>query len=121
MSLGVTQLIDAVAVQALAPRMGEGVKVVAFAIDVLAAATFAAMGYFAAQRQTWAFVAGMALYLLDALLFLALLALAPDFRGFLVIAFHAYVLYSVFGGYKACTRLAEMGGEVPPPPVATPA
>lgn len=119
-SLGVTQFFDAVAAQALAPRVGEGVKVVAFAFDLFAVGVFAALGYFAAKRQTWAFVVGMTLYLLDALLFLALLFLAQSFQGLLVLAFHAYVLYSIFGGYKACARLAETGGDVPPPPVATP-
>jgi hypothetical protein len=124
-SLGITQIIDALAVHALAPRIGEGVKIVAFVLDVLAAGIFALMGFFASKRNTWAFVAGMALYLLDALLFIAVVLLlgAFSFQAFIVVAFHAYVLWSIYGGYKACARLAATGGgnsPPSPPPVATP-
>jgi hypothetical protein len=114
-SLGVTQIIDAVALQLLAPKMGEGVKIVAFFFDLLAAALFVLIGYFAGKFHSWVFVAGMALYLLDALIFI----LAGKWLG---LAFHAYVLYSIFGGYKACTRLtaADRNAPPPPPPVATP-
>lgn len=123
-SLGVTQIIDAIA-NALAARGSGSVKIVALAFDVLAAGIFALMGYFASKRHAWAFVVGMALYVLDALLLLALALLAGDlsFRTLIVIAFHAYVLWQVFNGYKACARLAASGGgNLPPspPPVATP-
>jgi hypothetical protein len=123
-SLGITQIIDALAVQALAPRIGEGVKLVAFVLDVLAAGLFALLGYFATKLNTWAFVAGMALYVLDALLFLGLVLLfgALSLQAFIVLAFHAYVLWNMFNGYKAAARLAASGGNTPPspPPVATP-
>jgi hypothetical protein len=123
-SLGITQIIDAVAVYGLAPRIGEGVKIVAFLFDVLAAGLFALMGYFAAKHHGWAFIVGMALYLLDALMFLAvsLLLQAPFFQAFIVVAFHAYVLWSIYGGYKASTRIPEAArnSPPPPPPVATP-
>lgn len=123
-SLGITQMIDAVAVQLLAPKIGEGVKLFAFVIDLIAAAIFGLLGYFATKRQTWAFVAGMALYVLDLLLFLGLAVLfgALSFQAFIVIAFHAYVLWNLFNGYKACARLAASGGNRPPspPPYATP-
>ena len=40
----------------------------------------------------------------------------------LMAAFHAYVLYSVYGGYKACTRIPKVDKNTPPPPplMATP-
>ena len=123
-SLGVTQIIDAVAVQVLAPRIGGGVKIVAFLLDVLAAGIFALMGYFATKRKTWAFAVGMALYALDALVFLGFVLLfgALSFPAVIMAAFHAYVLWNLFNGYKACARLAASGGNLPPspPPVATP-
>ena len=123
-SLGLTQIIDAVAVQVLAPRIGEGVKIVAFLFDVLAAGIFALMGYFATKRQTWAFVAGMVLYVLDAVVFLGFVTVfgAISLSAVIMAAFHAYVLWQVFNGYKACARLAASGGNMPPspPPVATP-
>lgn len=106
-SLGFTQMIDAVAVQLLAPKLGEGVKLFAFVLDLIAAGIFALLGYFATKRQTWAFVAGMGLYVLDLLLFLGLAVLfdALSFQAFIVVAFHAYVLWNLFNGYKACARL----------------
>jgi hypothetical protein len=106
-SLGVTQFIDAVA-REVANQWGAGFKVVAFVLDLTAAGLFALLGYFATKRHQWAFVAGMALYALDAVL-CALVGL------WLGLAFHAYVLYSVFGGYKACTALAELDKQTPPP------
>ena len=106
-SLGVTQLVDAVA-NVGADRVGWGVKVVALVFDLVAAGLFALLGMFAGKRQTWAFVVGMVLYLLDALVCL--------FIGFwLGLAFHAFALYSIFGGYKAGARLAELDKHTPPP------
>lgn len=123
-SLGITQIIDALAVQLLAPRIGEGVKLVAFLLDLLAAGLFALMGYFASNRQTWAFVAGMVLYVLDAVVFLGFVLLfgTISLPTILMAAFHAYVLWSIYGGYKACARIPASGGDMPPapPPVATP-
>lgn len=122
-SLGITQFIDAIA-NVLAQRWGGTVKILAFLFDVLAAGVFALLGYFATKRRTWAFVAGMALYVLDALLFLVLILLfgGLSFPAIIVVAFHAYVLWSIYGGYKACARLAASGDNSPPspPPVATP-
>lgn len=106
-SLGVTQLIDGIA-NVGAERIGVGAKAVALVFDLIAVGVFALLGYFAAKRHQWAFVAGMALYALDALI----CALIGFWFG---LAFHAYVLYSLFGGYKACTALAELDQQAPPP------
>lgn len=121
-SLGITRIIDEVAVDGLAPRIGEGVKIVAFILDLLAAGIFALLGYFATKRQTWAFIVGMALYVIDAFLFIAVVLLFGTFslQAFIVVAFHGYVLWHLFNGYKACARLAAPGGNTPPPPFATP-
>jgi hypothetical protein len=106
-SLGVTQLADAVA-NVGAERLGVGVKIVALVFDLVAAGLFALFGYFAGKRHTWAFIVGMLLYLLDALVCLLI--------GFwLGLAFHAFALYSIFNGYKAATRLAELERYSPPP------
>lgn len=106
-SLGVTQLVDAIA-NVGAERVGWGVKAVALVFDLLGAGLFALFGMFAGKRQTWAFVVGMVLYVLDALVCLLI--------GFwLGLAFHAFALYGIFGGYKACTALAELDRQTPPP------
>ena len=106
-SLGVTQLVDALA-NVGAERVGGGVKILALLFDIVAAGLFALLGMFAGKRQVWAFVVGMALYLLDALvcLFLGL---------WLGLAFHAFALYSIFGGYRAAAALAELDKQTPPP------
>ena len=106
-SLGVTQVIDGVAL-ALAQEVGWGFKVVAFVFDVVAAGVFALFGYFGAKRQSWAFMVGMALYVLDALVFILA-------RHWLGLAFHAFALYSMYGGYKAAASLARMERFTPPP------
>ncbi|HEV7892645.1 MAG TPA: hypothetical protein VGP08_18675 [Pyrinomonadaceae bacterium] len=124
-SLGITQIIDSFA-NALTARWGGGsVKIVAFLFDVLAAGAFALMGYFASKRQTWAFLVGMVLYALDALVFLGLILVfdSLSLSAFIMVAFHAYVLWKLFSGYAASARLvASGGGNLPPspPPVATP-
>jgi hypothetical protein len=116
-SLGVTQIIDFIA-NKTAPSAGTAVKIVALVFDVIAAGLFALIGYFASKRHSWLFIVGMALYALDALIFLLL----AD-RPWLPLAFHAFALYSIFGGYKACARLNELvsastlsGFDPPPPP-----
>ena len=102
-SLGLTQLVDALA-NLGAERLGVGVKIVALVFDFVAAGLFALFGYFAGKGRTWAFIVGMVLYLLDALVCLLI--------GFwLGLAFHAFALYSIYGGYKACTRLNELARE----------
>ena len=115
-SLGVTRIVDAIAGQ-VAQETGGAVKVVAFVFDLIAIGIFAALGYFAAKRQTWAFVVGLVLYLLDTVI----LIVVGDWLG---VAFHAFVLFSVYGGYKACTQLAAFDREAsvvspPPPPAPT--
>ena len=106
-SLGITQLVDAIA-NVGADRVGAGVKIIALVFDLIAAGLFVLLGVFANKRNTWAFVVGMVLYLLDALVCL--------FIGFWFgLAFHAYALYSIFGGYKAGARLVELDNNAPPP------
>lgn len=117
-SLGVTRVVDAIAAQ-VAQETGSAVKVIAFVFDLVAIGIFAALGYFAARRHVWAFVVGMVLYLLDSVI----LIVVSDWLG---VAFHAFVLFSVYGGYKACTQLVALDREAsvvsPPPPTApTPA
>ena len=106
-SLGVTQLVDAVA-NVGAERIGWGVKAFALVFDLIAAGLFAVLGIFAGKRQTWAFIVGMVLYLLDA-------GVCLFIEFWLGLAFHAFALYSIFGGYRACAALAELDRQTPPP------
>ena len=106
-SLGVTQLIDGLAT-AVAEEAGWGFKVVALVFDLVAAGLFALIGYFANKRYGWVFLAGMVIYALDALVFLLV-------RHWLGLAFHAFALYSMYGGYRAAAALAELDRQTPPP------
>ena len=105
-SLGVTQLIDGIAT-GIATELGWGFKVVALVFDLIAAGLFALIGYFANKRYGWVFLAGMVIYALDALVFLL-------FRHWLGLAFHAFALYSMYGGYKATVALAELDRQMTP-------
>jgi hypothetical protein len=116
-SLGMTRIVDAIAAQ-VAHNTGSAVKIIAFVFDLVAIGIFAGLGYLASKRLTWAFVVGMVLYLLDSVI---LIVVGEGSSVWLSVAFHAFVLYSVFGGYKACTQLAALDREAtlaPPPPYA---
>jgi hypothetical protein len=93
LGLGITQIFDAFG-QSL-PGAG---KVVVLVLDVIAAGVLVLFGVFAHKRHTWAFVVGMILYALDGLIFLLV-------RDWLALGFHAFVLYCLFRGFKACREL----------------
>jgi hypothetical protein len=89
--LGVTRMLDAQAQQG-GDSAGIGVALV---VGVVAAAVFAAFGYFANQAQKWAFVTGLLLYGLDALLLLTMLPIT-----LFSLLFHAYVLFAISRGLQ---------------------
>ncbi len=91
--LGITQIVDA-----FANRLSGGGFAVALILNVLIAAMFVAFGVFAYKGRLWAFVVGMTLYALDGVIF----AIASDW---LAAGFHAFVLYSLLGGFRAARRL----------------
>lgn len=91
--LGVTQVIDE-----LGKHIGGGAVAVTIVLDVLVTGMFVCFGVFAHKRHLWAFIVGGVLFVLDFLLIL----LAGDWIG---VAFHAWVLFSLFVGAKACHQL----------------
>jgi hypothetical protein len=104
--LGITQVIDAIA-GAVMEEQAEGgvlIQVIALGASLFFAGIFALFGWLANRGQGWAFLLGMALYLLDGLLFL----LVGDW---LSLAFHGFALYCMFNGYTALRRLKMV---VPP-------
>jgi hypothetical protein len=100
--LGVTQVIDAVALSSELD-LGAAGKAVCLVLDVLAAGLFALFGAFARKRHGWAFVVGMGLYALDGLL----LAL---FQNWLSVGFHVFALYCIFSGLRAHRGLKALDG-----------
>lgn len=96
--LGVTQLVDAVVFQITS---GEGVgivKIIGFAVDLIIAGVFLLCGLWANRLHSWAFIAGMVLYLFDGLLLLLVGAFLPA-------AFHAFALFMIFRGLIAARQV----------------
>ncbi len=82
------------------------VMAIALAFDILAVGVFITLGFFAQKGHLWAFITGGILYLFDGLIYVY-------FQDWLPVAFHAYVLYSLFSGFKSLrTALNE---NTPPP------
>ena len=101
LSLGLTQLIDGLAVGLVEGGINSSVKVIAIVFDVLVAGGFALLGYLGARGHVWAFIVGMAVYALDALIFVA-------FGVWLPILFHLLALYYIFNGYRAASQLRAL-------------
>jgi hypothetical protein len=91
--LGITQIIDA-----FAGDLAGGGLAVAIVLDVLVAGLFVLFGIFAHKRHLWSFIVGMTLYALDGVIF----AIASDW---LAAGFHVFVLYWLFGGFRAARQL----------------
>jgi len=106
--LGITQFADAVGA-AIAEEVGAGIglRAVVFVFDAFVAGLFVLFGALARKRHAGAFVTGMALYTLDGLLFV----LVGDW---LSVAFHAFVLFCLFGGLAASRKLAAQARPADP-------
>lgn len=100
LSLGTTQLIDAIA-NVTSENLGNATKVIALVLDIFITALFAVLAYLAHKKQLWAYVAGMAVFLLDGLVSLAIF----DWLGIIV---HGIVLFVMFRGYQAGRELVAL-------------
>ena len=94
--LSITQIFDH-----LLQSAGGNAKAVALVVDVLVAGVFVVFGVFACKRHVWAFIVGMLLYVGDMLLTM-LLGL------WLGVAFHVWVLFSLFVGVKATMQMNKL-------------
>jgi len=99
--LGITQVIDAIAMGVSEEASNPAITYIALVIDVVIAGVFALFGVFAKKKQQWAFIVGMLLYVLDALIFLLV-------KDFLSLGVHAFALFCIFKGFKACRELGRM-------------
>ncbi|BDI29595.1 hypothetical protein CCAX7_16460 [Capsulimonas corticalis] len=125
LGLGLTELIDDM------PTTAVG-HAIAFGFDLIVAAVWVLFNMQAKQGRKWAFIVGITLYVVDALLLLV-------FQSWLSVAFHVYALFRIFPGLQAISELrrieqaerqqaamasAQFGyspapaGVWPPPPVA---
>ncbi|MEZ5429025.1 MAG: hypothetical protein R2747_22455 [Pyrinomonadaceae bacterium] len=100
LGLGITQLIDS-----LFAGVAQGTGVGAFqwgalAINLVISGVFAGFGYFARRGASWAFILGIFLYILDALLYLT-------FGGYLAFAFHLFALFFMVKGLIGSRRFYQ--------------
>lgn len=102
LGLGVTQIIDAIALVGVQEGSGNWVKAISFGLDLVVAGIFALFGIFANKRQIWAFIVGMTLYLLDVAIFI--------FSGsYMGIILHGFALFFLFRGFMAARQLNQLG------------
>jgi hypothetical protein len=90
--LGITSIVDA-----FAHESGNTGLVLNLIVNAFIAGVFVLFWYLAKQGHKWAFLVGMALYVIDGLILL-------PFHDFLGAAFHLYVLYRLYQGYTAFSR-----------------
>lgn len=110
--LGMADAANAIA--QTASQDGSGL-VIALAFDVLLAGGFIGLAYMAEKAAGWAFIVGLVVYGLDALL----LVWAADWPS---VAFHGLALYFIYRGFQACRALptAAAISRIPPgmaPPI----
>jgi hypothetical protein len=101
MGLAATLVVDGVArsfVQGGAPEVA--VRSLAIGLDLIIAGAFALFGILGQRGRGWAFVAGIALYAADALLFVS-------FEAWANVAFHAFAGFYLVRGLRAQRALAR--------------
>lgn len=87
----------------------------ALVIDLIAIGIFAGFGFAALKGQSWAFIAGSVLYLLDSLIYVYS-------ESWLAVGFHGFALFSIVRGYLAfradlnCARVAASMPATPAQP-----
>lgn len=119
--LGVTQLVDALVFmfgQDLNSDSFLVLRILGWVMILLIIVIFILFGVFAYKRQRWAFIAGIVVYALDALLILFIWE-QPDLLSF---AFHLIALWSLVRGFRTIGQLESLentmrqSGLLPPEP-----
>ncbi|MCB0496003.1 MAG: hypothetical protein KDC79_07690 [Cyclobacteriaceae bacterium] len=93
LGLGFTQIVDGVVYELL----GSSFSILGFVFNVIVIGIFVTFGFYANKFSKSAFIAGMIVYGLDALIFL----LVGDWLG---LGFHVFALFMIFKGFA---RLKE--------------
>ena len=100
--LGIAQFVDAIAHQA-----GQSGFALDLIINGFMAAVFVLFWNFARKGEQWAFMIGMGLYAVDALVMLMSQNLLP-------VAFHAYALYRIYRGMSGIRVLKQFEAQLQP-------
>lgn len=99
-SLGTTQVIDALA-SVWSAELGGAPKIIAVVLDLILTGVFVVFGVLASKKFLWAYILGMAVFVLDGLVSL----MVQDLIG--VVA-HAVVLIFMVPGFMAGRKLVEL-------------
>jgi len=105
--LAATLMVDGIA-KGISQQLGGSpiILLMGFLFAFLIDAVFILFGYFAAKGHRWAFIVGMILYGLDALVFLA-------FKDWIAAGFHAFFLWQLFNGLRAATAFRNLQQQQP--------
>lgn len=109
--LGFTQLIDGISLALRQDTVQSAwplISMVNIVLDVVILGVFVGIGFVARRKLKWAYLVGLAMYGLDALLVLL-------FGDILAAGFHALVIYWIFRGYRALSSLDALpaSGRIP--------
>jgi len=106
--LAITQFVDAFAylVGQEVPEARTILLVVAFVVDLVVIGIIVLFGYLSGKGRRWAFITGMILYAVDALLMLI-------FQDWLAFGFHLFFMWGLYGGLRALNELQKF---LPPKP-----
>jgi hypothetical protein len=107
--LGVTQLIDGVALaigQDATAEIGLFIRIVGYAFDLALIVAFVLFGIFGRKRVRWVIITGMVLYGLDTILVLV-------FRDWFSTVFHLLALWGIWTGYSAIKKITAMETTLP--------
>ncbi len=94
--LGITQIVDAIGRQS-----GTTASTLGLIVNLFIAGVFVLFWNFARKGEKWAFLVGMALYAIDALILL-------PFKDYFSVAFHAYALFRIYGGMQGIPALQRL-------------
>jgi hypothetical protein len=109
--LGITQFMDTL-IHNIAQSYPNSVRLIrglGLLPDLFICGVFAICGYLAVKENRWAFIAGMSLYGLDAILTLV----SGDIIGF---GFHLFFLWYLYSGLQALGKLKQRLAESTSPP-----
>lgn len=112
--LGLTEIADAVISASIEQGAPSLIRVFSIIFDLIVVIGFALAGYYANKLFTFAFVAGIVVYVFDALIVLLL-------GDYFMAGFHAFALFFIIRGLLACRELkayeaANTSLPSPPPP-----
>jgi len=104
-SLGTTQIIDGISAGVAAELGGSAPKIIALFLDMILTAVFVVFGVLANKRLLWAYILGMAIFVIDGLISLMM----QDLIG--VVA-HVVVLVFMVPGFLAGKKMLELEQEM---------